>query len=218
MADGKYVANSSGDIPEVDLLAEKCVADIKAKLQAYAASKHVPACLEGFLKPEEAAKDYSLAVAFIEKHKHAYISNGGFLIDKYDPATNSVILDATPFADYPLAKGEMAKKVATSYARINSLKVGTYQKGADVAVDVAVAEIAFPANTAKAAAKAIVKVTLVADKDYVYAAKASKAGLYRALIPAKDLAALKAGTYTVIGEAGLGPESGAVDTASLIVF
>ena len=80
------------------------------------------------------------------------------------------------------------------------------------------AEIAYPANKAKAAAKANVKVTLVGDKDYTYAAKSSKAGLFAATIPAKDLAALQPGTYTVIAEASLGSESGAVDTANLIVF
>ena len=43
-------------------------------------------------------------------------------------------------------------------------------------------------------------------------------GLFAAIIPAKDLAALQPGTYTVIAEAALGGDSGAVDTASLIVF
>ncbi len=128
------------------------------------------------------------------------------------------MLGATPFSDYPLAKGEMVKKVATSYARINSIKVGTFKKDADVAVDVAVAEVAYPANKAKAASKANVKVTLVADKDYAYEAKSSKAGFFSAQIPAKDLAALKAGTYTLVVEASLGAESGATESSSLIVF
>lgn len=218
VADGKYVINSNGDYTEVDIIAEKCVADIRAKLEEYAAAARVPDCLKGYVKPEEAARDYRLAIAFIDAHKHAYISNGGFVLDGYDAATNSAALAATPFADYPMAKGEMVQKVATSYARINSLKVGTYRKGADLDVDLTVAEVAYPANKAKPADKARVKVTLVADRDYAYEARPSKAGSYRATIPAKDLAALKAGTYTLIAEAALGAESGAVDASSLIVY
>jgi peptide/nickel transport system substrate-binding protein len=212
VADGKYVYNSNGDFTEIDLLAEKHVADIKAKLGEYAAAKRVPASLEGFVKPEAAVKAYQAAIAFIDKYKHAYISNGGFILESYDSANQTALLTATPFADYPLAKGEMVKKVATSYARINTVKVGTFKKGADLTVD-----IADPANKAKAAVKANVKVTLVGDRDYAFAAKSSKAGFFAATVPAKDLAGLKPGTYTLIVEASLGSESGAVDTASLIV-
>jgi peptide/nickel transport system substrate-binding protein len=218
VAEGKYVVNSNGDYNEIDVIAEKCVADIRAKLEEYAASSHLPDCLKGYVKPEEAAADYKLAIAFIDAHKHAYISNGGFLIDRYDPATNSATLVATPFDDYPMAKGEMVKKVETNYARINSIKAGTYKKGSDLAVDLAVAEVAYPANKAKAADKARVRVTLVADRERVYEAREAKAGIYRATIPAADLAALKEGTYTLIGEASLGTDSGAVDTTTFMVF
>ena len=178
----------------------------------------MPACLVGYITPDAAVKAYQASIAFIDKYKHAYISNGGFILEKYDAATNSAILTANRDPSYPIAKGEMTKKVATSFARINSIKVGTFAKGADVAVDVAVAEIAYPANKAKAAEKANVKVTLVADKEYSYAGTSSKAGFYTVQLPAKDLAALKAGTYTLVVEAALGSESGAVDTSSLIVF
>jgi peptide/nickel transport system substrate-binding protein len=216
--DGKYVYNSNGDFVEIDVLAEKHVADIKAKLGEFAQAKHVPASLAGFVKPEDAVKAYSSAIAFIDKYKHAYISNGGFVLESYDAANQTATLAATPFADYPMAKGELVKKVSTTYARINSVKVGTFKKGADVAVDVAVAEVSYPANKAKAAGKANVKVTLVGDKETSYAAKSSKAGFFAASIPAKDLDSLKPGTYTLIVEAGLGTESGAVETASLVVF
>jgi peptide/nickel transport system substrate-binding protein len=218
VADGKYVINSNGDFTEVDLLAEKCVADLKAKLQQYVSEKHVPASLAGYVTPDAAVKAYQASIAFIDKYKHAYISNGGFILEKYDAATNSAVLAANRDPSYPIAKGEISKKVETTFARINSIKVGTFAKGADVAVDVAVAEVTYPANKAKAAAKAAVKVTLVADKEYSYAGKSSKAGFYTVTLPAKDLAALKAGTYTLVVEAALGSESGAVDTSSLIVF
>jgi peptide/nickel transport system substrate-binding protein len=215
--DGKYVVNSNGDFTEIDVIAEKCVADIKAKLQEYIASKHVPACLEGFVKPEEAVKNYEKALAFIDKYGHAFISNGAFFVEKYDAANNSLILSATSDEGYPFAKGEFAKRYTTSFARINQVKVGEFKKGADLNVTITVAEVAFPANTAKAAAKANVKLSLVGDKDYVYQGKAAKAGVYTVTIPAKDIEGLKAGTYTLVAEAALGTEAGAVSTAKLIV-
>jgi peptide/nickel transport system substrate-binding protein len=218
VADGKYVVNSNGDYTEASVIAEKCVADIRAELERYVASSHVPDCLRGYLKPETAVEDYKLAIAFIDAHKHAYISNGGFLIDRYDPATNSATLVATPFDDYPMAKGEMAKSVETEFVRINSIKVGAYKKGSDLDVELSVAEVAYPANKAKAADRAKVTVTLLGDPDRAYEAKKSKAGVYRATIPAADLASLKEGSHTLVGDAGLDGKSGAVDTATFMVF
>ena len=93
-----------------------------------------------------------------------------------------------------------------------------YKKGAGALVSVSLSEVAFPANTAKAAAKANVRVTLVADRQIVYTAKMTKAGTFEAQIPAKDLDSLKPGSYTIVVEAGLGPEAGAVETTNLIVF
>ena len=81
-----------------------------------------------------------------------------------------------------------------------------------------VAEVAYPANWAKPADKARVRVTLVADRDRVYEAAEAKAGIYRATIPAADLAALEEGTYTLLGGASLGGEAGAVGTATFMVF
>jgi peptide/nickel transport system substrate-binding protein len=218
VAEGKYVVNSNGDYNEIDLIARKCVTDIRSKLEEYAASAHVPDCLKGYVKPEEAVEGYRKAIAFIDAHGHAYISNGGFLIDRYDPATNSASLVATPFEDYPMAKGEMVEKSRTKYARINSIKVGTYRKGVDLEVDLAVAEVAFPANKAKPAEAARVKVSLIAGKGRAYEAREGKPGIYRAILPASDLAALKEGSYTLVGEASLGGESGAVNTATFMVF
>jgi hypothetical protein len=51
-----------------------------------------------------------------------------------------------------------------------------------------------------------------------YVAHAARAGSFLATIPAKDLAALPPGSYTIIVEASLGTEAGAVETANLIVF
>jgi hypothetical protein len=101
---------------------------------------------------------------------------------------------------------------------VDAIQVPPYRKGASLPVAVTVNEVAFPADTARPAARANVKVTLMGAVETSYAARAVKAGSFVATIPAKDIAALAPGSYTVIVEASLGSEAGAVDTANLIVF
>jgi len=178
----------------------------------------VPDGLKGFVTPEQATKGYTDCAAFIDKHGHGYISNGGFILDRYDASNNTATLVANRDKAYPFEKGYFTKYLATSFARIDAVRVGSYKKGSGVLVSATVSEVTFPANTSKAAAKAIVKVSLIADKEILYTAKMTKAGAYEYLIPAKDLDSLKPGSYTIVVESSLGAEAGAVETANLIVF
>ena len=213
-----YSMNSDGNFTEVDLISEKCVADIKAKLQELVDRKWVPAQLVGFVSADQAVKGYKDAIAFIEKHGHAFISNGGFILDKYDSTNKTAVLVANRDSSYPFEKGYFTKLLTTNYARVDSLKVPAFEKGKDLTVGITVSSVEFPANKAKGADKANVKVTLVGDKETSYVAKQSKAGSYEAVIPAADLGALKPGSYTVVVEAALGSEAGAVKTSNVIVF
>ena len=213
-----YSYNSNADFTEVDLLSQKCVADIKAKLKEFIDAERVPAALRGSVTPAEAVKDYKLALDFIETHGHAYISNGGFILDSYDPTNNTGVLVANRDPSYPYAKGYFAKALATSFARIDAIKVPMYRKGASLTVGVTVSQVAFPANTSRPAARANVKVTLVGDKQTVTLARLVKPGSFEAVIPSAALSGLAPGSYTLIVEASLGTEGGAVDTANLIVF
>jgi peptide/nickel transport system substrate-binding protein len=209
---------AADNVTEVDVLNPKCVADLKVKLQEMIAAKWVPASIKDLVTPAEAVKNYELTLKFVEKYGHAYISNGGYMLEKYDAGNNSAILTAFRDKDYPFAKDYFTKFLATNFARIDSLKVASYEKGKDVKVSAQISKVAYPANTAVAADKANVKVTLAADKDYVYTAKMTKAGLFEVSIPAADLAKLKSGAYTVIVEAALGTETATVDTEPLVIF
>jgi peptide/nickel transport system substrate-binding protein len=213
-----YSYNTDSSFTEVDVLSQKCVADILAKLQEFVTTERVPTALKGFLTPAQAVADYKLAIAFIQKHGHAYISNGGFILDRYDPANNTGVLLANRDPSYPYAKGYWATALATSFARIDAIKVPTFKKGSDLTVSATVSQVAFPADTSVAAAKGTVKVTIIADKEISYAAKLTKAGTFEAVVPAADLANLKAGSYTVVVEAALGTEAPTVDNSNLIIF
>ena len=58
----------------------------------------------------------------------------------------------------------------------------------------------------------------VAEKETAVAARIVKPGSAEAIIPAAALARLKPGSYTIVVEAALGSEAGAVETSNLIVF
>jgi len=108
--------------------------------------------------------------------------------------------------------------LATNYTKIDSIKVATYKKGTDLNVTVTLSEVAFPANTSKALAKGKVNVTLVADKEYSFAAKMTKAGTFEASVSAKTLDALKAGSYTIVVDSALATESPTVETTNVLIF
>jgi peptide/nickel transport system substrate-binding protein len=213
-----YAFNADGDFTEVDLLAQNCVADVEAKLRELAARKAVPASLALFVSPGQAAKAYQASIAFIEKHGHAVISNGGFVIDKYDSKNNSMVMTAYRDPAYPFEKGWFTKALSASFARIDRIGVGDYAAGKELKVAVAASEVAFPAGTSTPLAKGRVTVTIVADTEIKVAATIVKAGSAEAAIPAAALAGLKPGAYTVIVEAALGAEAGAVESSMLIVF
>jgi hypothetical protein len=119
---------------------------------------------------------------------------------------------------YPFEKGYFTKLLATSFARIDNIKVPAYAKGKDLTVTATISDVTYPSNKAKAAAKANVKVSLIGDTPISFVAKASKAGSYDAVIPAKDLDALKPGSYTIVVEASLTEQAGAVDNSSVTIF
>lgn len=204
---------------EVDVLNPKVVADIKAKLKELADKKYVPVSIQDWVKPEVAVAAYNASIKFIDSYGHAFISNGSYMLKKFDSAAQSAELAAVRDASYPYAAGYWNKALVSSFARIDNLKVGVYAKGKPTTVTVNVSAVDYPSNKAVAAAKATVKVTLVADgKETVYTAKATKAGVYEASIPAADGDKLKAGAYTVVAESALGSESPAVESGTFVKF
>jgi len=197
--------NTDSGSTEVDLLNPKLVSDLKAKLAELAKAERVPASLKGFVSPEQAAKDYRLTLAWVEKHGHAYISNGGFVLDRYDPVGNTGILTAFRDPSYPFEKGYWTKALATNYSRVDAIKVADRKQGQALAVTVDVSSVSYPKNLATPAAKATVEVSLmVGDKATTVAAKSNKAGLFVASFPASLVDALSEGAYTIVASSNLG--------------
>ncbi|MEI6876543.1 MAG: ABC transporter substrate-binding protein, partial [Spirochaetota bacterium] len=197
--------NTEAGTVEVDLLNPRLIVDLKAKLGEFIATKRVPASLKGFIAPETAVKDYQLALAWLEAHGHAYISNGGFMLERYDAAANSGILVAFRDRAYPFEAGYWVKALRTDYAKVESVTVGEPRKGQDLRVAVTVGLVAYPEVTAVPSDKAQVTVSLmVGDRVVAVNAKGGRAGVYEALIPAATVDGLPIGAYTLLAEAGLG--------------
>jgi peptide/nickel transport system substrate-binding protein len=204
-----YSFNSDNRFTEVDVLTRKTVEDIKAKLQEFIAAKRVPASLQGFVTPAQAAADYQLALAWINRHGHAYISNGGFILDSYDPTGNTGVLAANRDPAYPFAAGYWTKALKLDYSRVDALTVADWQKGKDLKVGVTVSQVAYPANGAQPARNATVFVSLMAgDQETRLAAQPSATvpGLYEVALPARVIDALGTGVYTVVADSFLGGE------------
>ena len=168
--------------------------------------------------PAQAVKNYRRAIDFIDRHGHCFIGNGAFVLDRYDPLKSAGVLLANRDPAYPYAKGYFAKTFATSFARVDAVTVPIFRQGMDLMVDVTVSQVAFPAATARPAPRANMKVTLMGDTETSYTATLMKPGSFAAVIPARDLAGLAPGDYTIVVEAALGREAPAVDTATLTVF
>jgi len=115
---------------------------------------------------------------------------------------------------YPYAKAYWTKTLATHFARIDAINVPSYKKGSSMTIGLTVQDVAYPSNRATSAARATVKVTLVGDTETSYKGTLVKAGSFQAVIPSKDLDALKAGSYTLVVEASFGTESPSVSTST----
>jgi hypothetical protein len=89
-----------------------------------------------------------------------------------------------------------------------------------VAVTVKVSTVEYPSGVSAVAGNTVkVKGTLIAGgKETVYTGTYAKDGVYSLKIPAKDLSALKAGSYTLVIETSLKNEAPAVEPTNLVVF
>ncbi len=207
-------------ITEVDVKEPKCVADIKAKLQDLAAAKFLPASLKGFATPEEAVARYNASIKFIDTYGHAFIGNGPFFISKIDTVANYV--ECTAFRDsYPYKSDYWPKALKVALSSIDAVKMPvTAVRSKDAVITVNVSSFNYPdvAKTPLAKGKVTAALQLPGGGEKVYTAVSKAAGSFVVTIPAKDLGALKAGSYTVVIMSSIGTESPSVSPETLVLF
>ena len=216
-----YSFTNSDAVTEVDVVAAKCVADIKAKLEDMVAKNHVPASLKGLVTSAQAVQRYKATIAFIDKYGHAFVSNGPYMITNLDTNTNSVTLDAV--RDYPYKSDYWPKYFRQQITTIDNVKAPTTpSKKADAVFEISASSFVYPETASTpltSKAKVELKLQLDDGTEKVYAAKYTKPGMFTGTIPAKDLAALKSGkAYTVVVMSYFGAEAPAVVPTSLVLF
>jgi peptide/nickel transport system substrate-binding protein len=186
---------------EVDLLDADCVADIAVRLKEFEIARHVPASLTDWVKPADAVWGYQLAQAFIAKRGHAFISNGPFFLDAWNPAANTASLVAFRDPAYPWEKGWFAKTLAGQALRIDSVMAQPAERGKPLSVALRLSRIAYPEGSALPADKASVRLILPGTPDKEFPAVLSKTGEYLVTVPAEAWATLPAGRLAAQVEA-----------------
>jgi len=206
---------------EVDVLAPKCLDDIKAKLQEFIDASYVPDSIKQFTTPEECVVRYKAAIAWIDAHQNAYINNGPFSINSVDLNANFVELKAFRDPAYPFEAGSWSRYFKIATTRIDSIAPPPLAlHGKAVPVTIKVSTIEYPGTAAAPAdATARIKLTLVLPgEEKSYKGVFVRPGVYSVIIPASDTKVLAAGTYTVIVESQLRSESPSVESSTLLLF
>jgi peptide/nickel transport system substrate-binding protein len=206
---------------EVDVINPKCLADLRAKLEEMKAAKYVPASIAQWKTPATAVADYAASIAFIDKYKNAFISNGPFSIGNVDQSGAFIELRANRDPSYPFTPDYFPKLFTSKTTRLDSVNIPSMAaRSKEAVVTAKVSVVDYPVGTAKAAdASATVTLTLVtADGEKVYKGAYLSAGQFSATIPAADMKGLKAGSYTIVVQSVLKGEAPAVEPATLVVF
>lgn len=206
-------------VEQVDLLRQSCVKDIRAKLEELKDKNHVPASLKDFVILEEVIAGYDAAIKWIDEKGHAFIGNGAFFLEKYDPTTNYIELTAFRDPEYPFTPDYWPEVFATTTVRIDSVDIpAIYLRGSEegIPVKVQLSEVLYPEGTANVAQSGEVEVMFITPAEELsYQAEFSGSGLFEVMIPSDALENLEEGSYTVLVSAsieGAVPDSVATST------
>lgn len=215
-ASGTAYSFTYGEATEIDLLRPSCVEDLKAKLTEMKEKKHLPKSVKDFMTVEDAVASYEAAIKWIDEHGHAYIGNGPFFIDKYDPSANYMELTAFRDPSYPFKSDYWPEYFETTLVQIDNIEVPAMvsreatEKG--LAVKVYVSEVLYPEGSSELAEKGTVSIMLVTPTEELsFPAKKVKSGIFEATIPAKTIQSLEPGPYTILANA---EREGAVPAAT----
>lgn len=193
---------------EPDVLTPSCVADIRAELVKMKAEKFVPAYLVPLLPAagktaDDIANDYQLAINFIDNYGHAYLSNGGFIITKFDPANNQITVKANRDPSYGFTTETWFDLFSVGEARIDEVTPPFVAvAGQDATVTLKVSEAIFPYDEFEPATTLAVNLIFVGPSgETSFNANQVGPGEYSVVIPGSLTSGLPAGGYVIVGVA-----------------
>lgn len=185
---------------EVDVLNPKCVADIKAELKKMIAEKYVPNELKGISTSAKTVARYQLAVKFIDKYGHAYISDGPFYLAKYDPKANYAEVKANRDPSYPHTSQKWLNLFKRTILSVENIDIPMLNaRGTDIPVKLRVSQATYPEIKGVPATVGTASIMLITDKgDVKFNATRTAAGTFSGVIPASATKGLEPGSYTVV--------------------
>ena len=221
---GTVYSFTPGDgVEQVDLLRLSCVKDIRAKLVELKDNNHLPVSLKDYVTVEEAKVGYETAIKWIDEKGHAFIGNGAFYLEKYDPKTNYIELTAFRDSEYPFTPDYWPSVFATTTVRIDSVDIPSIylrlSKKEGIPVKVQVSEVLYPDGTAKIAEGGEVSAMLITPTEELsYKAKFLGAGSFEAIIPAEAIKDLEEGSYTILISASIEGAVPASVASSTVIY
>jgi peptide/nickel transport system substrate-binding protein len=203
----------------VDVLDPDCVKLIRERLLAFRAAGALPPQLAGLVSREEASAAWTAAIDFIDRHGHAFISNGPYLLDRvhFDPPAFELARNP----GYPSGASEFRGARARFLARVEGLELPALAKSAgDLELGLAVSAIAYPEGSSKpAGAEARVGVALLSGAgELAKEAFPSGEGRFSVRFSPSELARLGTGVVKVIAEAAIGEGLPDFGTAELLLL
>jgi peptide/nickel transport system substrate-binding protein len=210
---------SSQSHNEVDVLIPACVEDIKAKLQDLLDEGHVPAYVKGYMTEKQAKEAYANSIAFIENYGHAFISNGMFWLEKYDPVSNFMQLTANRDPSYPYSAQYWVDMFAVPTIDIDKITMPSLiPSGKNLEITVKVSKVVYPNVVAENAEEGRVTVRVLSSPEIVIQANLIRSGEFKAIVPGTTLVNLPKGTYKVQVEAQLEGALEASETKNIVIW
>jgi peptide/nickel transport system substrate-binding protein len=203
-----YAFTVAPGVVEPDILTPSCVADIRAELVKMVAEKYVPTYLVPLLPvagktADDIANDYQMAINFIDSYGHAYLSNGGYMITKFDPANNQTTVKANRDPSYGFTGQDWYDLFSVGEARIDEVTPPFVAvAGEDAAVTLKVSQATFPFDEFEPATTLAVTLIFVGPESTVTLnANLVAPGEYSVVIPGSVTKGLAAGGYVIVGVA-----------------
>ncbi|UTC85554.1 ABC transporter substrate-binding protein [Treponema denticola] len=197
-----------------------CLADLKAKLEEFVASKHIPVSLKDFINEDYALKRYKASIAFIEKYGNAYITTGPLMFEKIDPVTSSVVL--ANFDKYPYKSDYFPNMFKTDLTEIQYVKAPVAPSAdKDAVFEATVSKYAYPEVERVPLDKGKVegRLQLPSGGEKTYDAKAIGDGKFTITVPASDLAGLEKGVeYIMVVLTSISDEPPSANSVSFTIL
>ena len=203
----------------IDLINPVCIADIRFQLERFIAEKHIPLPLAGIISLEDALQRYRASIDFIDKHNHAYISSGPFLIDSID--FTGKVAAARAVRTYPYDSWQWHLSFSQKQTIIQSVTAPqAVEKTSDAVYDIKALQCTYPETDYKPLSEGTVTLLLKHEdgSETAYKAQMLNDGLFRAVIPARDIAKLLQGlSYTLMVTSCIADELPSIKTLHLML-